>query len=108
MDRDPLTRLGVTPAQIADFCRRWNIVRFELFGSVLRDDFDAESDIDVLVTYAPGYGASLDELLGAEDELSALTRRKVDLVKRKVIEGSPNWIRRRAILNNARTVYAAA
>lgn len=108
MDIDPLARLGVTPEQIAGFCRRWNIVRLELFGSVLRDDFDDESDVDVLVTFAQGYGASLEELLDAEEDLRGLFGRKVDLVKRKVIEGSRNWIRRSAILDSARTMYAAA
>lgn len=97
----------VTPAQIAEFCQKWKITRFELFGSVLRDDFDADSDSDVLVTFAPGAGTHLRELLDMEDELRCLFGRPVDVIKRHLIEESRNWIRRRSILSSARPVYAA-
>ncbi|MDP9237873.1 MAG: nucleotidyltransferase domain-containing protein [Chloroflexota bacterium] len=98
----------VTPEQIAEFCQKWKITRFELFGSVLRDDFDADSDIDVLVTFAPDARVSLFSLVHMEDELKALLGRDVDLVERKAIEESPNWIRRKSILNSTQLVYAAA
>ncbi|MEO6486370.1 MAG: nucleotidyltransferase domain-containing protein, partial [Thermoanaerobaculia bacterium] len=55
--------VDVSHEQIADFCRRWNIVRFELFGSVLRDDFREDSDVDVLVTYAPSVELRFDDVL---------------------------------------------
>ena len=103
-----LSRLGATEAQIADFCRRWRIVRFELFGSVLRDDFDTQSDIDVLVTFEDGRKYGISELLDMESELKALFGRPVDLTERRLVETSRNWIRRRAILDSARTLYAAA
>jgi predicted nucleotidyltransferase len=99
--------LDVTHEQIADYCRRWNIVRFELFGSVLRDDFRPDSDVDVLVTFAPNVGYGIGELLDMEDELKALFGRDVDLVKRDLVERSENYIRRRSILNSAQSVYAA-
>ncbi|MHB8377067.1 MAG: nucleotidyltransferase family protein [Dehalococcoidia bacterium] len=101
-------RLRVTDHQIEAFCRKWEIVRFELFGSVLRDDFGPESDVDVLVTFADGRGVRLSDLLDMEDELQALFRRPVDLIKRHLVETSPNWIRRQSILGSAREVYAAA
>jgi hypothetical protein len=108
MDDIVFTRLRVTEEQIAAFCRKWGIVRFELFGSALRDDFDAESDVDVLVTFAQGRGVRLDDLLDMEDELQTLFGRRVDLIKRHLVETSPNWIRRRNILGTARELYAAA
>jgi predicted nucleotidyltransferase len=105
---DILARLHVTENQIAAFCEKWKIIQFELFGSVLRDDFDAESDVDVLVVFAPDAKISLFGLVTAEEELKALVGRPVDMVERGAIEESPNWIRRRSILNSTRLIYAAA
>jgi hypothetical protein len=105
---DILARLHVTGDQIAAFCEKWKITQFELFGSVLRDDFDAESDVDVLVVFAPDAKISLFGLVTAEEELKALVGRRVDLLERRAIEESPNWIRRRSILNSTRLIYAAA
>lgn len=105
---DTLARLHATENQIAVFCEKWKITRFELFGSVLRDDFDAESDVDVLVVFAPDAKISLFRLVTAEEELKALVGRRVDLVERRAVEESPNWIRRRSILNSTRLIYAAA
>ena len=103
-----LERLNVTEAQIAEFCRKWGIVRLELFGSALRDDFDAESDVDVLVTFEAERRPVLHDLLDMEEELQRLFGRRIDLVKRHLVEDSPNWIRRRSILDSARLVYAAS
>ncbi|MBI5283685.1 MAG: nucleotidyltransferase domain-containing protein [Chloroflexi bacterium] len=108
MDESILARLHVTEDQIAGFCRKWEIVRFELFGSILRDDFDAQSDVDVLVTFADEGQIRLHDLIDMEEELKALFGRKVDLIKRHLVEESPNWIRRTRILNSARVVYAAS
>ena len=101
-------RLDVTREQIEQFCRKWKIVRLELFGSVLRDDFDAESDIDVLATFADEREIRLRDLLDMEEELQSLFGRKVDLIKRHLVEESPNWIRRRSILESAQPIYATS
>jgi hypothetical protein len=93
--------------QIADFCQRWKITEFALFGSVLRDDFRPDSDIDVLVTFAPDAEWSLFDHMHAEEELSQLLGRDVDLVNRHAVEESRNYIRRKAILRSARTIYVA-
>ncbi len=108
VDDDILTRLHVTNDQIAAFCRKWQIVRFELFGSALRDDFDDESDVDVLVVFADKRPVGLSDLLDMEEELQVLFGRKVDLIKRHLVEESRNWIRRRSILESARLIYAAS
>ncbi len=100
-------RLNVTREQVEQFCRKWQIVRLELFGSVLRDDFGEQSDIDVLVTFAEGTTRRIANYLDMEEELATLFGRRVDLVERHLVETSPNWIRRRRILESARPVYAA-
>jgi len=105
---DVLARLHVTEEQIGAFCRTWAVVRFELFGSALREDFDAESDVDVLVTFAPTARVSISTLIHMEDALKAILGRDVDVVERRAVESNPNWIRRRNILNSAQLVYAAA
>ena len=97
----------VTQEQITAFCQKWQITQFELFGSVLRDDFRPDSDVDVLVTFAPDSRGTLFDLVHMEDELKALFGRDVDLVQRPVIEKSDNYIRRKNILTSTKRVYAA-
>jgi predicted nucleotidyltransferase len=92
---------------IADFCRRWTVTELALFGSVLREDFRPDSDVDVLVRFAPGSRHSVFDLLRMEEELKAVFGRRVDLVDRGVLEQSPNYIRRQHILESAEPVYAA-
>lgn len=94
--------------RIADFCRRWKVREFALFGSVLRRDFSADSDVDVMVSFQPDAGWSLLDHVTMRDELIALFGRNVDLVTRKGIERSRNTLRRSAILESAEVVYAAA
>ena len=100
-------RIPIDSQRIAAFCRKWRIAKLELFGSVLRDDFRADSDVDVLVTYEPGTDRSLLEAVEIEDELGRLLGRRVDLVPRRAIEQSYNWIRRRAILDSAQAIHVA-
>jgi predicted nucleotidyltransferase len=89
------------------FCRRWKIRTLALFGSVLRDDFEADSDVDVLVTFELSADWSLLDHVQMQEELEAILGRDVDLVSRRAIERSANWIRRDAILGSAETVYVA-
>jgi predicted nucleotidyltransferase len=99
--------LGLSRQEISDFCQRWRITEFALFGSVLRDDFDAESDLDILVAFAPDADWSLLDHVKLEQELEALLGRKVDLLSRRSVERSHNWLRRREILDTAEVVYAS-
>ena len=91
--------------RIADFCRRWKVKEFALFGSVLRDDFNPDSDIDVLVMFAPEADWSLFDHVTMQDELKAIFGRTVDLVSRRGIERSQNYIRRKAILSSAEVIH---
>ena len=93
--------------QIRDFCRRWGIVELAVFGSAVRGELTPESDIDFLVTWGPDAHWSLVERSRLEDELTAIVEREVDLVSRRAIEESKNFVIREHILGSARTVYAA-
>ncbi len=72
-------KISIDRERIADFCRRHHIAKLSLFGSVLRDDFAPESDVDVLVEFEPGHPIGLIRMAGIELRLSALLGRKVDL-----------------------------
>lgn len=87
------------------FCQRWQIKELALFGSVLRDDFRPDSDIDVLVTFTPEAQWSLLDLVKMEYELEKICHRKVDLVMKQSVEESDNWLRKREILETAQTLY---
>ncbi len=100
--------LNVSEEKIADFCRYWKITEFALFGSVLRDDFSHESDIDVLVSFATDACWSLLDHVDMQDELEDIFGHKTDLVSRNGIERSRNHIRREEILETAEIIYAAA
>lgn len=100
-------RIELPRQRIAEFCEKWRIIEFALFGSVLRDDFKPDSDVDVLVEFAPEACHSLFDLVRMQDELKVLVGREVDLVSRRGIEGSRNYLRRKAILDSAEVVYAA-
>jgi len=99
--------IDIPQKQLADFCKRWSITEFALFGSVLRDDFDLGSDLDILVTFKPGSEWSLLDHLRMEQELVALLGRKIDLFSKRAVEKSHNWIRRREILNTAKVVHVS-
>jgi hypothetical protein len=88
------------------FCQKWNITELSLFGSILRDDFRPDSDIDVLVSFAPNSPWTIIDLIVIEQELAALVNRDVDLIEKRVIQNSSNPIRKAAILNSATVVYA--
>ena len=90
--------------KIADFCQRWKITEFAVFGSVLRDDFGPDSDIDVLVTFTEDCGHSLFDLAQMQNELKAILAHEVDLVEKA---GLRNPFRKHAILNNMEIIYAA-
>ncbi|OGO27568.1 MAG: hypothetical protein A2Z16_01270 [Chloroflexi bacterium RBG_16_54_18] len=100
------TPLAISNIIIAEFCRRWLIAELAVFGSALREDFNADSDIDLLVSFAPEARWSLLDHIQMEEELSGLLGRPVDLVSKRAVSRSDNWIRRKAILENARIIYA--
>jgi uncharacterized protein len=103
-----MPNIDIPQKKIAEFCQRWKIVEFALFGSVLRADFRPDSDVDVLVTFAPDSSWTLFDHVDMQDELRHLLGRKVDLVSRRGIERSRNARRRQAILESAKPIYVAS
>lgn len=101
-----LKTIEIPIEQIQDFCDRWQITEFALFGSVLGDDFRPDSDIDVLVTFAPEAKRGLSETLQMKDELQIIFGRNVDFIVKAAIERSENWLRRKNILESAQIIYA--
>ena len=91
--------------RIAAFCRKWKIHEFSLFGSVLRDDFRPDSDVDILVEFEPQHPWSLYDIVDMQDELKALFNRQIDLVMKG---GLRNPVRRKEILDTRRIIYHAA
>jgi predicted nucleotidyltransferase len=99
--------LEVDERALASLCRKWKIAKLEAFGSVLRDDFRPESDVDLLVSYEDGSRKRFDDQLSAVEDFQKLFGREVELVPRKRIEASENYIRRHAILTTAKVVYGS-
>ena len=99
--------LDLDPQVVSAFCTRWKVKEFAVFGSVVRSDFRPESDLDVLVTPSAGVVWSLMDLGSMREELTGISGRSVDLLVRRAVEASPNWIRRKAILDSAEVVFAA-
>ncbi len=92
--------------QIQDFCHRWQVIEFALFGSVLRNDFRPDSDIDVMVRFHSAAHPTFSTLDQMESELKATFHRDIDLITRQGIEASRNYLRRQEILSSARVIYA--
>ena len=107
-----LKNIELPMAEIERCCQKWKLTELALFGSVLRDDFRADSsDIDVMIQFHPDayaafkgfdYFGALDQM---EEELKLLFARDVDVIVRSNIEKSPNYLRRHEILSTAQIVY---
>ena len=100
-------QIDVPKEKIAAFCRRNHICDLAFFGSVLRDNFRSDSDVDVLVEFEPGQELGLTALVTMENELSEILGRKADMVERQAVERSENYIRRRYVLQSVEKIYVA-
>lgn len=100
-----VNNIKLSMEQIQEFCDHWLITEFALFGSVLRDDFHSDSDIDVLVTFTPESHHTLFDLVHIENGLKDIFGRDVDLISRRGIERSLNYLRRNEILSSAQVIY---
>ena len=96
-------RIDIPKDKIADFCREWCIVEFALFGSVLREDFRPDSDVDVLVSFVEDARWSLFDLVRMQDELKEMFGHEVDLVEKG---GLNNPFRRHEILTTSEVIHA--
>ena len=102
-----MVKLNYPSERIREFCERWEVAELALFGSAVRADFGAGSDVDVLVSFPAGVRWGLREWVKMEEELEQIFGRPVDLVSRAAVERSPNYIRRRHILGSLERVYVA-
>ena len=96
-------KIDISKDELADFCRRWKVIRLSLFGSVSREDFGPDSDLDVLVEFEPGHVPGL-AFFTMERELSELLGRKVDL-------NTPGWLSkhfRDQVMAEAQVYYVSA
>lgn len=98
--------LPIPSEEIAKFCRRWRIRELALFGSALRDDFSSDSDLDFLVDFEQDTDWGLLEHIQMQQELEALVQRGVDLITRRALLRSPNWLLRQEILKTARVFFS--
>jgi predicted nucleotidyltransferase len=93
-------------SSLRDFCRRWQIRELAIFGSILRDDFRADSDVDFLFTLEDPSSLTFGTWAQMEQELASIVGRKVELVPRRSVEASENLFRRNRVLSAVREVYA--
>jgi predicted nucleotidyltransferase len=98
--------IPLTDKEIGDFCKRWKIRELALFGSALRDDFRPDSDLDILVTFAPDADWGLLDHIQMQLELQRLFQRDVDLISKRALERSTNWVRREEILKTAQILFS--
>ena len=102
--KNPLT--AIPADEIAEFCQRWKIVRLAVFGSALRDDFGPDSDVDILVEFEKDAEWSLLDHIQMRKELQALLGREVDLISKRALERSGNWLFRREVLSTAKVFFS--
>ncbi|MCX6053518.1 MAG: nucleotidyltransferase family protein [Chloroflexi bacterium] len=96
----------VSRKKISAFCKRWKAEEFSLFGSVVREDFSSQSDIDALVSFAPNSNWSLFDHVQMKQELQEIFGREVDLITRRALEQSRNTLLRSEILGSAKIIYS--
>jgi predicted nucleotidyltransferase len=100
-------KIRIPKAKLIEFCKRWNVAELALFGSVLRSDFRPDSDIDVLISFAPQARVTLFDMARMQTELKDIFKRDVDLVSRRGLENSRNYLRRKQILDSAQVIHVS-
>ena len=100
-------KIKIPEERIKKFCQKYEINEFSLFGSVLTDEFNPDSDVDILVKFDDNAKHTLFDLAKMQKELKQLMGYEVDLVSKRGIESSRNLIRKKAILKSAEPIYSA-
>jgi len=98
--------LNIPEEKLSALCQKYLVKELSIFGSVLRDDFKSQSDIDLLITFNEKANYSLFDIVRIQEELAKLFGRPVDLVSRRAVERSRNLYRKKAILDTAKIIYA--
>ena len=102
------TKINIPKRKIAAFCKRWKITEFAILGSALGENFHTESDVDVLVSFADDAKTTLFDMVRMKDELEKIFGRDVDLISKRGVEQSRNYLRKKNILNSAQVIHANA
>lgn len=93
--------------KVKAFCEKWKIKEFSFFGSVLTDDFDDKSDVDVIVAFDESSSWSLLDLVDMKEELELMFGRNVDLLTDRALRRSRNPYRKNEIISRSEVIYAA-
>lgn len=105
VNKNVYERLKITENTIHNFSQKWRITELSVFGSILTDRFNQNSDVDILVKFSPEARIYLFDLENMESELKIILGRDVDIVSKRAIQCSRNWIRRQNILGNTQILY---
>lgn len=97
--------IDITEQELDAFCKRWLISELALFGSITRDDFHDESDVDILVTFKAEEDWDLLDHYRMEQDLAAILNRKVDILTKRSVERNRNEFFRREVLSTAEVIY---
>jgi predicted nucleotidyltransferase len=100
-----ISSIEVSTEQLTQFCKRWNVSELAVFGSVLRKDFNQESDIDLLISFKPNSRWGLFDMVEMESELEDIFKKEIDLVEKNAVLNSANYIRRKGILDDTQIIY---
>jgi len=102
-----IQKIQISEDQLSSICNKYLIKELSIFGSALRKDFDEDSDIDLLIEFKPEAAVSLFDLIDVKEDFEKLFGREIDIVSKNAIKRSNNYIRKKAILENYNTIYAA-
>ncbi len=101
-----VSNIKIGEDRLNEICKRYFINELAIFGSVLREDFNEDSDIDLLVEFKPGSEISLFDIVDLKEEFEKLFGREVDIVPKNAVKRSRNYLRKEAILQNYKVIYA--
>ncbi len=99
--------IDIPKEKIAGFCKKWRVREFSFFGSVVGKNFRPDSDVDVMVDFEPDSRHTLFDMVSMKEELEGIFGREVDILTRRAVEESLNYIRRKGILSSLEPVYVA-
>jgi hypothetical protein len=102
-----IKNINIPEEKLKEICKDYSIKELSMFGSVLRSDFNSESDVDLLIEFKPDIRISLFDIVDLKNELEKLFGREVDIVSKNAIKRSRNHLRRKGILENYKVVYAS-
>lgn len=102
-----INKISIQEKKLSEICRRYRISELALFGSALRENYTEKSDIDLLVEFIPDSGITLFNIVDLKEEFEKLFGREVDIVSKNAVKRSRNYLRKKAIFENVKVIYAA-